>query len=152
MKNKKSSQTNKKRTLKDVFDSFPSRVWLDWHDKEWEKDPEKAQSKFKEEWGDEFKPRLYFPISIQWSEKGRGFGEYTFWQEDGKIYCDNESDSRESVKKVLCQMVDQAILVDKEPKMKCPKNKQCVKKAPWDIADDGRPWCKKCDKLGKDKK
>jgi hypothetical protein len=35
---------------------------------------------------------------------------------------------------------------------KCPKNKQCVKKAPWDVADDGRPWCKKCDRPGKDKK
>ena len=44
------------------------------------------------------------------------------------------------------------ILAMKRFQKRCPKNKQCVKKAPWDIADDGRPWCKKCDKLGKDKK
>ena len=46
------------------------------------------------------------------------------------------------------------ILKEEETKFqkKCPKNKQCVKKAPWDIADDGRPWYKKCDKPGRDKK
>jgi hypothetical protein len=46
-------------------------------------------------------------IVIQWSEKGRGFGSYTFQYKDGKMICDNECDSPETVKRVLCMMVDQ---------------------------------------------
>lgn len=61
------------------------------------------------------KQSLYFGCSsqniptvvIQWSEKGRGFGEYTFQLIDGKMVCHNECDSPESVKRVLCMMVDQ---------------------------------------------
>ena len=49
---------------------------------------------------------------IHWSVKGRGFGDYTFWQEGDKIMCDNECDSKESVKKVLCMLVDNADFTD----------------------------------------
>lgn len=61
------------------------------------------------------KQPLYFGCSyddiptvvIQWSEKGRGFGEYAFQLIDGKMVCHNECDSPEAVKRVLCMMVDQ---------------------------------------------
>lgn len=46
-------------------------------------------------------------IVIQWSEKGRGFGEYVFQLVDDKMVCYNECDTPEAVKKVLCMMVDQ---------------------------------------------
>ena len=51
-------------------------------------------------------------VTIQWSEKGRGFGEYVFQLIDGKMVCDNECDSRETVKRILCIMVDQCEFVD----------------------------------------
>lgn len=69
----------------------------------------------KEEYGDKpEKQELYFgcnyedvpTVIIKWSEKGRGFGEYTFQYKNGKMICENECDSKESVKRVLCQMVD----------------------------------------------
>lgn len=51
-------------------------------------------------------------IVIEWSEKGRGFGEYAFQIINDKMVCHNERDSRESVKRVLCQMVDDCIFDD----------------------------------------
>ena len=36
--------------------------------------------------------------------------------------------------------------------MRCPKTKQCPKKSPTDIRDDGRPFCKRCEGKHKDKK
>lgn len=64
------------------------------------------------------KQKLYFgcdcngipTVVIRWSEKGRGFGEYVFQYKDGQMYCHNEGDKRETVKRVLCTMVDQCIL------------------------------------------
>lgn len=45
-------------------------------------------------------------INIPWIEKGRGFGEYSFYVEDGKIKLDNEGDRKETVKRVLTDLVD----------------------------------------------
>jgi hypothetical protein len=108
----------KSHKLQDFFDAFLTKVWLGYHDKGFLKSPKTTQKNFEKNNGFKLKPVLYHPIIIGWSEKGRGFGEYAFWQEKGKIYCDNECDSRESVKRILCHMVDQAILVDEEPKKK----------------------------------
>jgi hypothetical protein len=49
---------------------------------------------------------------IRWSEKGRGFGEYCFYIKDNKIHCDNECDNRETVKKILLNLVDNCIFDD----------------------------------------
>jgi len=65
------------------------------------------------------KQRLYFgcnhdnipTIVIKWAEQGRGFGEYIFQLKDNKMICDSECDSKEDVKRVLCTMVDQSILL-----------------------------------------
>lgn len=52
---------------------------------------------------------------IIWSEKGRGFGQYDFYLgDDNKIHIGNECDSKEAIKRILCRMVDDAIL-DDEP-------------------------------------
>jgi hypothetical protein len=68
--------------------------------------------KFEKEHGYIPTPRRFSIITINWSERGRGFGEYLFWQNGDKIYCNNEDDNKETIKRVLCQMVDQAILND----------------------------------------
>jgi hypothetical protein len=45
-------------------------------------------------------------LIISWSEKGRGFGEYTFYYKYGKWLLDSECDSKEAVKRVLSALVD----------------------------------------------
>lgn len=110
----------KKRTLKDLFNGMPNSVQLDdFHDMGWRfksrrKKLEKKEIKF---YGAVHDPAMCMPIMLKWCEKGRGFGEYVFWEKDGIIYCRNESDSREAVKRVLCRMVDQAVF-EEEPGFK----------------------------------
>jgi hypothetical protein len=66
------------------------------------------------------KQNLYFgcnykdipTVTIRWSEKGRGFGEYTFQIINGELICNNECDSKETVKRILNIMVDQSKFVD----------------------------------------
>ncbi len=46
-------------------------------------------------------------INIPWIEKGRGFGEYSFFVDGGKkIKLDNECDSIATVKRVLDDLID----------------------------------------------
>jgi hypothetical protein len=97
-----------------LFDGFRDHISLPRHDRKFRTDPKDANIEYKKSWGFELKPDLYRPIEICWSEKGRGFGQYTFWQEDGKIYCQNECDSKASIKRVLCRMVDNAIFEDQD--------------------------------------
>jgi hypothetical protein len=101
-------------SLQKFFNSLETNVWLSYHDRGFLKAPKRTQKNFKKNHGFELKPQLWHPLVIGWSEKGRGFGEYTFWEENGKVYCDNECDKRETVKRILCHMVDQAIFVDEE--------------------------------------
>lgn len=110
----------KKRSLKDLFDSMPTRVILDdCHDVGWRwkgarrKKLEKPQMQM---FGEVTPPAHMHHIGIKWSEKGRGFGEYHFFTKDGVIYCGNEHDSRETVKRILCAMVDQAVFLDEHYK------------------------------------
>lgn len=53
---------------------------------------------------------LHNDFSMDWSWKGVGHGQFYFRLKDGKIEVDNECMSKEFIKKVLCQMVDQAEL------------------------------------------
>lgn len=68
------------------------------------------------EWFNTFenKVRPRGEISIEWSMKGRGFGELYFYVDlnDGTLYCDNECLSKERIKELLCMMVDQCKLTD----------------------------------------
>jgi len=56
--------------------------------------------------------------AFQWTAKGCGFGEFYFYTKEGDntIYCDNEMMSKEFVKKMLCEMVDNAVMNDPNPK------------------------------------
>lgn len=48
-------------------------------------------------------------LYVQWSLKGYGFGTFTFVvKEDGVLWVDDECSSRETVKKVLGILIDNA--------------------------------------------
>ena len=56
---------------------------------------------------------LHNTFVVSWSETGRGFGQYRFKVlEDGRVSIDNECDPKEAIKRVLCHMVDNAVLED----------------------------------------
>lgn len=56
---------------------------------------------------------IHAPFTILWTEHGRGFGQYHFYtDEEGNIHIDNECDSRESIKRIMCRLIDNAILDD----------------------------------------
>lgn len=52
------------------------------------------------------------PFTVNWTLKGIGFGQFYFYEKDGVLYCDNEMMSKESIKRVLCTMVDQCKLTE----------------------------------------
>lgn len=51
-------------------------------------------------------------ITLSWCKSGVGFGEFTFYNKKGKIYCNNETMSKEFIKEMLCKMVDDCILTE----------------------------------------
>jgi len=53
------------------------------------------------------------PVNIQWCSDV-GFGNFTFYMEDGKLMCDNEYMSRDSVRNALMFLADNCILKDGE--------------------------------------
>jgi len=60
---------------------------------------------------------------LGWSAKGIGFGSFYFYEkkdDDGniKLYCENECMSKEFIKRMLCIMVDDAIMNDPSTKDK----------------------------------
>ena len=54
---------------------------------------------------------------FQWSAKGVGFGSFYFFYKDDELVCENEIMSKEFIKKMLCNMVDNCTLRD-EPRKK----------------------------------
>ncbi len=52
------------------------------------------------------------PVHIQFSIKGFGFGELYFHEKDNVIHCENECMSKDRIKQILSQMVDECVLVD----------------------------------------
>ena len=51
------------------------------------------------------------PVTLQWCSD-KGFGNFTFYEENGKLICDNECMDRESVKDALMFLGDNCILKD----------------------------------------
>ena len=51
-------------------------------------------------------------VMFVWRIKDFGFGTTTFYYRDGKLKCDNETLSKESIKKILCEFVDRAEFID----------------------------------------
>jgi hypothetical protein len=106
-----------------LLDAFNTTVSLPFHQAcKFERSPrcfdwknietKKFLKKFEEDYGCIPQPRRFSTIDICWSERGRGFGEYSFWQDGKEIHCANEGDSKETIKRILCRMVDEAILDD----------------------------------------
>jgi hypothetical protein len=98
----------KKSKFQEILDRFSTQVHIaDCVNPQYDDDkPEKQNIYFGANYQD-------IPtICIKWSEKGRGFGEYVFQYIDGKMYCHNECDSKETVKRILCQMVDDCIFTE----------------------------------------
>lgn len=46
-------------------------------------------------------------FTLNWSTDNIGFGQFRFYEKDGELFCDNEMMSKEFVKRMLCQMVDE---------------------------------------------
>ena len=48
-------------------------------------------------------------VCVSWSEKGRGFGEYTFsvYKKTGEFGLDNEADRPETVERVINRIIDE---------------------------------------------
>ena len=55
---------------------------------------------------------LHGSFRFDWTLKGIGFGQFYFYEKDGKVYCNNEYMSKEYIKRALCAMVDQCELTD----------------------------------------
>jgi hypothetical protein len=51
-------------------------------------------------------------FTIEWAAKNVGFGQFKFYTKDDVVYCDNECMSKEFIKQVLCDMVDNCVLTD----------------------------------------
>jgi len=51
-------------------------------------------------------------IMFVWGIDDFGFGTTTFWYEDGKLMCDNETMSKEQIKMLMCAFVDKAEFID----------------------------------------
>lgn len=54
-------------------------------------------------------------VVLTFAEEGFGFGEITFSKSDGKLYCNSECMSKETVKRMLAAFVDSAVF-EHEPK------------------------------------
>lgn len=55
--------------------------------------------------------KLSRPFKLLWNSD-LGFGEFTFYEKDGKIVCDNEAMFRSSVKDVLDYLIENCELQD----------------------------------------
>ncbi len=51
-------------------------------------------------------------FTISWSAKGVGFGEFSFYTEDGVLHCDNECMSKHFIMSTLIAMVEKAQLTN----------------------------------------
>jgi hypothetical protein len=47
-------------------------------------------------------------IMFSWGIKGFGFGSTTFYYENEKLFCDNETLTKDQIKLLLCEFVDNA--------------------------------------------
>jgi hypothetical protein len=107
-----------KNKLQRIFNSFPTNVTIcDGSKPMFKGDKPKKQKLF---FGCNYEDQP--TVGISWSIKGRGFGEYVFYKENGKLKCKSEMDSREEVKRVLCTLVDQCEFTEvHDPKERAPK-------------------------------
>lgn len=58
----------------------------------------------------ESRVRIDDTFVLSWQMKGIGYGQFTFYEKEGKLYCDSERMSKEFIKHILSNMVDEAIV------------------------------------------
>lgn len=51
-------------------------------------------------------------FTLAWTAKNKGFGQLFFYEKDGKIYCANEGVSKDFIKKIMTDLVDECMLED----------------------------------------
>jgi hypothetical protein len=67
---------------------------------------------------------LVSSCSINWSVKGTGFGNLQLYVgQDGKTWIQNEGMGKTFIKKILCDLVDDATLEDERPEKNVCNNK-----------------------------
>jgi hypothetical protein len=109
-------------TLKRFFDSCPTQANFDLtSDIAFVNKPKTMQKLYEKRYG--FKPEssLYSPVVIQWSIKGKGFGELVFYRDGDKLYCQNECMSKETILGIMYVLLDKCILTDPIPSKKKKK-------------------------------
>jgi hypothetical protein len=103
----------KKDALKKFFDSCPTHANFDLtSDIAFTKKPKAMQKLYEKHYGYEPQPSLYHPVVIQWSVKGRGFGELAFYRDGDKLCCANEGMSKEFILGIMAMIVDKCVLTD----------------------------------------
>jgi hypothetical protein len=108
-----------KDKLKRFFDSCPTSANFDLtSDVAFTKKPRAMQKLYEEHYGYEPQPSLYHPICIQWSIKGKGFGEFVFYRDGDKLICQNEGMSKETILGIMWLLVKRCTLTDPMPKKK----------------------------------
>lgn len=57
---------------------------------------------------------------VDWGLNGVGYGSFAFYKakKGGKCRIDNEYMSKDTIKKVICQLIDNAVLIDPPGKKK----------------------------------
>ena len=60
------------------------------------------------------------PIYLHWQVSDIGFGEIYIYEQDGKLYCDNELMSKDFIKAAFCKLIDECELT-------CPAGKDIEK-------------------------
>jgi hypothetical protein len=99
--------------LKRFFDSCPTRANFDLtSDIGFRKKPKAMQKLYEKQNGFKPEPSLYHPVVIQWSVKGKGFGELVFYRDGDKLYCQNECMSKETILGIMYVLLDKCILTD----------------------------------------
>jgi len=105
--------------LKKFFDSCPTQANFDLTaDIAFTKKPKTMQKLYEKHYGYKPEPSLYHPVVIQWSIKGKGFGEFVFYRDGDKLYCQNEGMSKETILGIMYVLLDNCILTDPPSKKK----------------------------------
>lgn len=110
---------SKKPSLHEIFNKFKTDANFDITiDESFHKKPKTMAKKYEKAYGFKPVPSIYHPVTVKWTAKGTGFGEFTFYSVDGKLHCQNEMMSKDFIKLMLCLIVDKAILDDSEKEIR----------------------------------
>ena len=99
--------------LRKFFDSCPTTANFDLtSDVGFRKKPKTMEKLYEKRCGYKPQPSIYSPVVIQWSVKGKGFGEIVFYRDGDKLFCNNEGESKEFILGIMALLVDKCTLLD----------------------------------------